>query len=205
MRLEKKGERSWPADFPPAPRNSFPLPSCSKAWCPTQAGLQRPPLLSAPLVLWKVVSQSSSKHVLSQRHGLGHLDYAAANDVKGLPVHYPPYHCCPLGPNVAHHVLWEWARDRMSTAQKRKPKSTLAPVIPNLPLCQWPTGLHLSWDSRAINSAFLSYEYMLTVFICFHSLLFPSRRGSRQHLTLWGLVKWWNGNSEMAYWARKAE
>jgi hypothetical protein len=73
--------------------------------CRFQAGLERPPLIRAPLVLWEVVSESSSKYILSQRHGLGYLNYAAANDVKSLPMHYPTHDRCSFRPNVAHHVL----------------------------------------------------------------------------------------------------
>ena len=96
-------------DSPPTPvslHNSFPSSfPWQKPGHPTQAGLERPPFIRAPLVLRKVVSQGCSKNVLSQRHGLDYLDDAAADDVKGLPVRYPPHNCHPLGPNVAHHVL----------------------------------------------------------------------------------------------------
>lgn len=95
--------------FPSCPHVSTSLTSLSLPMAepghPTQAGLEGPPLIRAPLVLWKVVGQSRSEHVLRQRHGLGDLDDAAADDVEGLPVHDPPHDRGPLGPDVAHHVL----------------------------------------------------------------------------------------------------
>ena len=109
MKSQKKGVKHLHVDSPltpVSPHNSFPSSfPWQKPGHPTQAGLERPPLIRAPLVLGKVVSQGCSKNVLSQRHGLGYLDDAAADDVEGLPVHYPPHNCHPLGPNVAHHVL----------------------------------------------------------------------------------------------------
>ena len=182
----KKGVKHLHANSPPtpeSPHNSFPSPfPWQKPGHPTQAGLERPPLIRAPLVLGKVVSQGCSKNVLSQRHGLGYLDDAAADDVKGLPVHYPPHNCHPLGPNVAHHVLRGANKGQEAdTAQGRKQRSTLAPVFENLVFCHRPAGLHLSPDSQWTN--YLSIAELrgyMSVFTHFSSLLLPSRHTSRQ-------------------------
>lgn len=127
---DQKRKSSWHR-FPHCPTGSFLLPSCNKAQSPTQAGLERPPLVGAPLVLREVVSQSSSKHILCQRHGLGYLDYATANDVEGFPMHYSPHNGCPLRPNVAHHVLCRVQRDGRPWPREESTKAlSLTPPTP---------------------------------------------------------------------------
>lgn len=195
-------------DSPPTPvslHNSFPSSfPWQKPGHPTQAGLERPPFIRAPLVLRKVVSQGCSKNVLSQRHGLDYLDDAAADDVKGLPVRYPPHNCHPLGPNVAHHVLWGASKGQEAhTGQGRKQRSTLAPVFENLVFCHRPAGLHLSLNSQWTNYLSISELWgYVSVFIHFSSLLLPSRHRSRQQFYLCGLEtkRWHTEQEEKNHW-----
>lgn len=144
---------------------------------PTQAGLERPPLIRAPFVLWKVVCQGRSKHILSQRHGLGYLDYAAANDVKGLPVHYAPHNCCPLGPNVAHHILWEASKRQNAHGSGKKGEEHSGSCLWDsglLPLTKRPAPLFIYSEYLFIHSELLTQHFWtMDIYERFHSFQIP--------------------------------
>lgn len=62
----------------------------------------------------------------------------------------PPHNCHPLGPNVAHHVLWGRGKGQEAQQVREESRGALVASLWESGLCHRPAGLHLS-DSQWTN------------------------------------------------------